>query len=98
MEDQLGVIPEHYQDGPLSINREDCMREYNEFCEFIHSHVQLKNCKTLLELSEKVVGNDSIASLFPLMSKLIVRALVLPVFTADCERCFSTMNRVKTDL
>ena len=23
---------------------------------------------------------------------------MLPVSTADCERCFSTMNRVKTDL
>ena len=24
--------------------------------------------------------------------------LVLPVCTADCERCFSTMKRIKTDL
>ena len=98
VEDQLGVILEHYHDGPLAINPEECTREYTEFCAFTRSHVQLKSCKTLLELSEKVVGNDSIASLFPLVSKLIVRALVLPVSTADCERCFSTMNRVKTDL
>ena len=88
MEDQLlGIILEHYQDGPMAINSDECTREYTEFCTFIHSCVQLKNCKTLLELSE-VAGNDSIASLFPLVSKLIVRAVVLSVSTADCERCF----------
>ena len=32
------------------------------------------------------------------MAKLLTHALVLLVSTADCERCFSTMKRVKTDL
>ena len=29
---------------------------------------------------------------------LVLHALVLPVSTTDCERCFSTMNQVKTEL
>ena len=32
------------------------------------------------------------------MNKLFVHALVLPVSTVDCERCFSVMKRVKTTL
>ena len=32
------------------------------------------------------------------MSKLMMHALVLPVATTDCERAFSTMKRVETDL
>ena len=53
VDDQLlGIILEHYRDGPMAIKSEECTREYTEFCEFIHSHVQLKNCKTLLDLSE----------------------------------------------
>ena len=32
------------------------------------------------------------------ISKPLVHALVLPVTTTDCERCFSTMKRIKTDL
>ena len=34
--------------------------------------------------------------LFPALSKLLVRGLVLPIATADCERGFSAMNRIKT--
>ncbi|XP_039123472.1 uncharacterized protein LOC120260096 [Dioscorea cayenensis subsp. rotundata] len=35
---------------------------------------------------------------FPLVYRLIELALVLPIATATVERCFSTMNVVKTDL
>ena len=30
------------------------------------------------------------------MSKLLVRGLLLPIATADCERGFSAMNHIKT--
>ena len=72
VDDQLAILLENYQEGPLAINLVECSGEYTELFAFIRSHVQLKNCKTLLDLSEKVVDNDSIASLFPLVSKLIV--------------------------
>ena len=35
-------------------------------------------------------------TLYPALSKLFSIALVLPVSTADCERGFSTMKRIKT--
>ena len=37
-------------------------------------------------------------ALFPNFSKLASVARVLPVSTAECERCFSTMKRIKTVL
>ena len=35
---------------------------------------------------------------FPQLSRLASIALIIPVSTAECERCFSSMNRIKTDL
>jgi hypothetical protein len=42
--------------------------------------------------------NDSVSSLIPAFVLLFELALVLPVTTADCERGFSVMNSLKTDL
>ena len=39
---------------------------------------------------------DTSRDLFPEISKLVVRACVLPIHTADCERGFSCMNRIVT--
>ena len=50
------------------------------------------------ELAEKVLSNDSTKELSPLVAQLVVHALVLPVSTTDCERCFSAVNRVNTEL
>ena len=50
------------------------------------------------ELAEKVLSNDSTEELPPLVAQLVVHALVLPVSTTDCERCFSAVNRVNTEL
>ena len=76
----------------------DCIDEYKEFTTFVKKHHKLKSCKTLQELAREVLSTESLTHLFPLVSKLMVHALVLPVSTSDRERCFSTMNRVKTDL
>ncbi|XP_034059599.1 zinc finger protein 862-like [Gymnodraco acuticeps] len=42
--------------------------------------------------------NDEWAELYPLLGKLSAAGLVIPVSSVNCERDFSTMNRVKTDL
>lgn len=44
-----------------------------------------------------VSGDSSLSFLYPLLSKLASIALTLPVSTADFERGFSTMNRIKTN-
>ena len=45
-----------------------------------------------------VSGDPSFSSLYPTLSQLASITLTLPLSTADCERGFSTMNRIKTDL
>ena len=42
--------------------------------------------------------NSTLKSLCPNLSTLASRALIHPVTTADCERAFSTMKRMKTEL
>ncbi len=98
-EEHLVTLLDHYkEDGPMGINQILCINEYREFTSFVKEHTKLKQCKTLQELAEETLSKPSIASLFPLVSKLLCHAVILPVSTTDCERCFSTMKRVKTDL
>ncbi|KAK5871515.1 hypothetical protein PBY51_004394 [Eleginops maclovinus] len=42
--------------------------------------------------------NDEGAQLYPSLSQLAAIALTVPISSVNCERDFSTMNRVKTDL
>ncbi|XP_036975521.1 zinc finger protein 862-like isoform X3 [Acanthopagrus latus] len=41
---------------------------------------------------------DEWGQIYPLLSRLAAIALVIPVSSVNCERDFSTMNRVKSDL
>ena len=49
------------------------------------------------EVMAALSGDSSFSSLYPTLSKLASITLTLPVSTADCERGFSTMNRIKTN-
>jgi hypothetical protein len=53
---------------------------------------------SMSDLYSALSQNDSVTSLIPAVVKLFELAMVLPVTTADCERGFSVMNSVKTDL
>ena len=53
---------------------------------------KLKLCKTLQELALQVLSSEMISEIFPLVCKVLIHALVLPMSTSDCERCFSTMK------
>ena len=97
--DRLRKLLDHYnENGPLAIDRDRCISEYTEFSTLIKGHATLSPCQSLQELAQEFLCRGSLCELFPSISKLLVHALVLPVCTADCERCFSTMKRIKTDL
>ena len=49
-------------------------------------------------LKELAVPESTLATMYPCLSKLASIALVLPISTAECERSFSAMKRVKTEL
>ena len=50
------------------------------------------------ELFTALVKEHCLRDIFPNLYKLAVIALVIPISTADCERGFSTVKRVKTKL
>lgn len=68
----------------------ECVAEYKELTTFVSNHSHVKSCKTLQEFAKQTLGTESVAQLFPLVSQLFVHALVLPMSTVDCERCFKS--------
>ena len=59
-------------------------------------HVLVKDFHTTVEVMQTLASDDTLSSLDPSFSKLSSVALILPVSTADCERGFSTLKRIKT--
>ena len=53
-------------------------------------HVLVKDFHTTVEVMQTLASDDTLSS------KLSSVALILPVSTADCERGFSTLKRIKT--
>lgn len=45
-----------------------------------------------------ILSTIEIQAMFPNLTKLAAIGLVLPVSTVDCERGFSALSRIKTDL
>ena len=45
-----------------------------------------------------LVENDGLSNVFPNLAKLALIALLIPSSTADCERGFSALKRIKTSL
>ena len=44
---------------------------------------------SIKDLAEFLLSSGERSELFPLLSSLLVRGLLLPIATADCERAFS---------
>ena len=53
---------------------------------------------SLQQVMKMVAKEGGLRDAFPQLSQLASIALILPMTTAEGERCFSTMKRVKTDL
>ena len=86
---------QHYSDGPLLINAEECRSEWSQLRELLQTQEALQSGGKMQDLV-KFLLLDTSRHLFPEISKLVVHACVLPVSTADCERGFSCMNRIFT--
>ena len=93
-ETELNILLSQYTDGPLQLNCDDTLSEWKEFRDFLSQ--QRTSLKTIKDLSEFFLVSTDRKQLFPIMAELIARGLTIPVATADCERGFSAMNRIKT--
>lgn len=93
--EKIEVLLDHYQS--LAESPEGQAGCVDEYVSFVKDHAMLKTCQSLQQLALEFLSKDACTQLFPTILKLLVHALVLPMTTTDCERCFSAMNRTKTD-
>ena len=77
------------------MSSEDALEEWKNFKVFVSNNSDLE-AGSIKDLAAFFLSTPERIQLFPTLSKLIVRGLLLPTATADCERAFSAMNRIKT--
>ena len=71
--------------------------ELKTFNSVIAGNVELKRM-SVHQLMSHVVKSEELKLMFPNLAKLAAIGLLLPLSSVDCERGFSTLSRVKTDL
>ena len=93
---RLQVLMDHYGEVDTPFVEEHALRvEWEQFKVLLRSAYKGMSHNQILKL---LAGNTTVQTLYPNLSKLAKVCLILPVSTADCERSFSTMKRVKTEL
>ena len=93
-ESELNTLLSHYSNGPLELNHDNALSEWKEFKMFFSQ--PCNRMQSIKEVSEFCLCSSGRRQLFPIMAELIARGLILPIATADCERGFSALNRIKT--
>ena len=94
--DEVRILANHYGTGENPIvNTDELYEEWGTFSVMLADHYSKAKTKDVLR---DLVLTDKLQPLFPQLSKLASVILTIPFSTADCERAFSTMKRVKTPL
>ena len=83
--EKLETICGHYLNSPLEIDVDSLKEEWVESVEFARNHSPFKEAKSLQDVARELLIRHSVRELFPLVGKLYLRAVALPVYTADCE-------------
>ena len=95
-DEELKVLCQHYgKEDTADVDEAAVKAEWESF-----RFLVLQNyCQSLMkEVLKMLVADRTISHLYPQLRKLATIALVLPMSTAECERAFSTMKRIKTAL
>lgn len=90
---QLQTLLDHYSPSLV-----DAIKANEEWSNFLPDMIRLFTKKTYYSVLSSLTSNTVLIATYPELSKLAAAALVVPMSTADCERGFSAMNRIKTDL
>ncbi|XP_076113346.1 zinc finger protein 862-like [Mytilus galloprovincialis] len=88
--EQIGILSDHFKIDLVPLSQ-----EWRLLKNTINTDDSLKSLSASLimqQLAGKLVAG------FPLLSSLSAVGLLLPTSTADCERGFSTLKRIKTEL
>ena len=94
--EKQNILKDHY--CPHNIIESSAVEcEYQCFARSVVLTPNLKNLSTQ-DLMLKLAHNPQLKDMFPNLAKLAAVGLVVPMSTADCERGFSTLSRIKNDL
>ena len=95
-EDSVEKLGEHYGSGDTPVvDKEELSTEWFDLRIYLINNCSAVTLKDVLILLAK---SDTMSTVYRNFSKLSQIFLTLPVSTADCERAFSTMKRIKTRL
>ena len=90
--ENLDVLLAHY--GDSLVDGGEVYKEWESFSVLLKEHYTGAKARDVL----KDLASESLGLVYPQLAKLAQVCLVIPFTTADCERAFSSMNRIKTTL
>ena len=94
--DQLDLLCSRYGNGAKAdIIIEGLHSEWVALKQLLSQRYRETKCKDLLILMS---SDATLTTMFPNFAVLASIALIIPISTAECERCFSSMKRIKTTL
>ena len=93
---KLEVLISHYSPHGV-IDSEAARNELRVFNSVIAANVVTSQLTTR-NLMSHLLSTSKLTIMFPNLAKLATIALLLPMSSVDCERGFSALSRVKTDL
>ena len=92
--ERLEVLMTTFGASIWDIDGEECTSEWECLRRLIHQDSSL----TLRQLLRLLCTDRSLRDMFLQLTKLSTIAALVPVSIAECERAFSTMKRIKTEL
>ena len=94
--DKIELLSSRYGNGDKAdICKEGLYSEWVTLKPLLSQGYREVTCKDFLIL---ISSDSTLTAMFPNFAVLASIALVIPVSTAECERCFSSMKRIKTIL
>lgn len=94
--DKLEHIVTTYGNGPnADVDGGECESEWDCFKTLMRTSYSQTTMRQMVSL---LFTDPSLKDMFPQLSKVASISALIPVSTAECERAFSAMNRIKTDL
>ena len=93
--EKLEILLSYYGTGDdAPVNREEVLKEWESFSVMLADHyTRVKTEEVLHDLA-----SEKLKDIYPQLACLASLCLTIPLSTADCERAFSSMKRVKTPL
>ena len=95
-QEKLRVLVEMFgESADPDVEGGECTSEWEGLKRLMHNHYTSMTMRQMLKL---LCTDQSLRDMFPQLTKLCAIAALIPMSTAECERAFSSMNRIKTDL